>query len=63
MAGAGHKTMCVFQRDMLLDEGDLQEVMTALQAYSTAHPLATNRDATPSDAMISRVKDAVNPGG
>jgi integrase len=42
MAITGHKTLRVFQRYNLIDEGDLQEAMITLQTYLTAQEMDTS---------------------
>jgi hypothetical protein len=59
----GHKTLCIFQRYNLIDEGDLQNAMTTLQTYLTHPKLDTSMDTNALGALTSRRKDAVNPRG
>jgi adenine-specific DNA methylase len=59
----GHKTLRIFQRYNLIDEGDLQNAMTTLQTHLAYHKLDTSRDTNTLEALTSRRKDAVNPRG
>jgi hypothetical protein len=63
MAITGHKTLRVFQRYNLIDEGDLQEAMTTLQSHLTDHEMATSMDTNASEAITSRRKNVMNPRG
>jgi integrase len=63
MAIAGHKTLRVFQRYNLIDEGDLQEAMTTLQGYLSDHEMDTSMDTNASEAITSRRKNVMNPRG
>jgi integrase len=51
MAITGHKTLRVFQRYNLIDEGDLQEAMTTLQSYLTNDDMDTSMDTSASSAV------------
>ena len=57
MAITGHKTLRVFQRYNLIDEGDLQEAMTTLQGYLTDHEMDTSMDTNASEAITSRAEE------
>lgn len=63
MAITEHKTLRVFQRYNLIDEGDLQEAMTTLQGYLTDHEMDTSTDTNASEAITSRRKNVMNPRG
>jgi hypothetical protein len=63
MAITGHRTLRVFQRYSLIDEGDLQDAMTALQTYLAQHEMDTSMDTSALEALTPRRKDAVNPRG
>lgn len=58
-----HKTLRVFQRYNLIDEGDLQEAMTTQQGYLTDHEMDTSMDTNASEAITSRRKNVMNPRG
>ena len=61
MAITGHKTLRVFQRYNLIDEGDLQEAMSTLQTYLAHHEMDTSMDTSPDDPSAMRQKNLVNP--
>jgi hypothetical protein len=63
MAITGHKTLRVFQRYNLIDEGDLQEAMTSLQTYPARQDMDTSMDTSPDDRSATRRKNLVNPSG
>ena len=61
MAITGHKTLRIFQRYNLIDEGDLQEAMTTLQGYLADHEMDTSMDTSASEAITTRRKNVMNP--
>jgi integrase len=63
MAITGHKTLRVFQRYNLIDEGDLQEAMTSLRTYLAHQDMATSMDTSPDDQSATRRENLVNPRG
>jgi site-specific recombinase XerD len=62
MAITGHKTLRMFQRYNLIDEGDLEDAMTTLQTYLAHHEMDTSMDTSPDDHSATRRKNLVNPG-
>jgi hypothetical protein len=60
MAITGHKTLRVFQRDNLIDEGDLQEAMASLQTYLTDHDMHVSMDTSAASPVTA---SAVRSGG
>jgi integrase len=58
MAMTGHKTLRVFKRYNLIDEGDLQEAMARLETYLS---MDTYMDTTADDRLAPRRKNAVHP--
>jgi integrase len=63
VAITGHKTLRVFQRYNLIDEGDLQDAMTTLQTYLAHDELDTSVDTSPSESRTSRRQHAMKPRG
>ncbi len=61
MAITAHKTLRVFRRYNLIDEGDLQEAMTTLQTYLAHQEMDTSMDTIASEPLTPRRKDVVNP--
>ena len=61
MAITGHKTLRVFQRYNLIDEGDLREAMTTLHAYLSEQELDTSMDTSANNESDMRRKNTVNP--
>jgi integrase len=61
MAITGQKTLRVFQRYNLIDEGDLQDMMTTLQTSLAHHDMDTSMDTSALEGLPPRRQDAVNP--
>jgi hypothetical protein len=61
MASTGPRTLRVFLRYNLIDEGDLQNAMTIWQTSLAHQEMDTSMDTNTLEALAPRRQDGVNP--